>query len=516
MSQHVQPVFEEEYADESGVEVAPAGMLDSLSQQFGAAPWWVVSGSFHALLLLLITLIGMAVFRAQPGEAIYTVEIKKDEPPKYEEKKLTHVFEQPVPVEVNLPPVEQQVVYHEFVEPSEFVETEDDAQEHAARGDEKAISDVDFKGISISASIGVGGPSGGMHGTRGLGMRRRMLHEGGGTPGTESAVLKALDWLARHQEADGHWDTMKCEARYKTDTAVTGFALLAFLGYGHTERVGKYKDTVKRATRWLISKQQANGLVFDSTDAGGHRGVGYPHAIAGMALAEAAGMGAPDDVKKAAQKAVDYSIDAHQQGDGSDKLGWRYQAKQAADLSVTGWYVMQLKSAVMGKLSVDPAAFEGALKFLDSVEKKVEGSEYGASVYHYQPGNPHEHTAHRLTAIGTLCRQFMGFKMEELQGSVDWFVEKGGVPEWGATGDRVDLYYWYYGTLCAHQQAGAVWKRWNDAMIKALCENQRKGGDEDGSWDPLGAYSGEWGRAGQTALGALCLEVYYRYHRHHR
>jgi hypothetical protein len=36
-------------------------------------------------------------------------------------------------------------------------------------------------------------------------------------------------------------------------------------------------------------------------------------------------------------------------------------------------------------------------------------------------------------------------------------------------------------------------------------------GDDAGSWEPKGPYSNEWGRVGQTALSALCLEVYYRY-----
>ena len=80
-----------------------------------------------------------------------------------------------------------------------------------------------------------------------------------------------------------------------------------------------------------------------------------------------------------------------------------------------------------------------------------------------------------------------------------------------SNGGGVDLYYWYYGTLCVFQQGGDLWKRWNEAMKKALVDNQRKGGDEDGSWDPVGSYSDNWGRVGQTALACLCLEVYYRY-----
>jgi len=116
----------------------------------------------------------------------------------------------------------------------------------------------------------------------------------------------------------------------------------------------------------------------------------------------------------------------------------------------------------------------------------------------------------RVTAIGNLCRQFLGWKKEDLQASVQWFMDKGGVPDgWGA--GKTDLYYWYYGTLCVFQQGGDMWKQWNEAMKKTLCESQRRGGDEDGSWDPVGTYADRWGRVGQTALGALCLEVYYRY-----
>ena len=48
-------------------------------------------------------------------------------------------------------------------------------------------------------------------------------------------------------------------------------------------------------------------------------------------------------------------------------------------------------------------------------------------------------------------------------------------------------------------------------MMPALVNNQCKQGDDAGSWNPVGDFSTEWGRVGQTALGALCLEVYYRY-----
>jgi hypothetical protein len=66
---------------------------------------------------------------------------------------------------------------------------------------------------------------------------------------------------------------------------------------------------------------------------------------------------------------------------------------------------------------------------------------------------------------------------------------------------------------------GKYWENWNAAMKKSLLDNQRKGGpmdgtaeDVDGSWDPVGGgYVPTGGRVFSTALGALSLEVYYRY-----
>ena len=48
-------------------------------------------------------------------------------------------------------------------------------------------------------------------------------------------------------------------------------------------------------------------------------------------------------------------------------------------------------------------------------------------------------------------------------------------------------------------------------MKETLIPNQRKGGDEDGSWDAVGKWCAAGGRVYSTAMGALCLEVEVRY-----
>jgi len=382
------------------------------------------------------------------------------------------------------------------------------------------VSEGSGGGTSIGNGHGFGANNGDGFSSRGFptrGSRENMVRRNniGNGPWRKPIVScdLGLAWLAYHQEADGHWDAKKYEASVKTDTAVTGFALLAFLGAGHTERVGNFKGNVQKAVAWLKSKQAADGCIWDTSDDGaGHRRVGYPSAIATLALAEAAGMANVPDTRAAAQKAIDYCVNVHQAGEGYDKRGWRYAPKSEGDLSVSGWFIMALKSAKVSGLKVPAAAFDGAIKFLESVEtKNADASGYGASRFKYMPDQEHAQSAHRLTAIGTLAHQFLGWKKDELQGSVEWFVNKGGVPNHGVNGEGVDLYYWYYGTLCVFQQGGEVWNKWNAGMLNALAEHQCKLGDDAGSWNPAGEFSSEWGRVGQTALSALCLEVYYRY-----
>ena len=119
------------------------------------------------------------------------------------------------------------------------------------------------------------------------------------------------------------------------------------------------------------------------------------------------------------------------------------------------------------------------------------------------------------TSIGILCRLYLGAKPEEVQGAAMWLMQTNP-PAWKAdlgvaNGGGWPMYYMYYTTLTMFQTGGDLWKQWNTGMKKVLCDNQRKDGDFDGSWDPLSDWEKNAGRAYTTALGAMSLEVYYRY-----
>ena len=319
---------------------------------------------------------------------------------------------------------------------------------------------------------------------------------GSPTKASEAAVDGALEWLARSQRPDGHWDG---EEKFKrddpgmnTDPGVTGLALLALLAAGNSEVSGAYSDNVRRGVRWLISKQEPDGAI--GMDYEGH--LGYHHAIAGLALAEACGMSPKVRFTRvAAQVAVDYSVRVHQ----SPKGGWRYLPRQTDDVSVTGWFVQQLSAATKAGLKVDGRGLRGAVAFLDACARP-DGK------FSYQR---ERRPTPCMTAVGMHCRQLTGRKRADprLTRAAGYLAEN--LPEW--QGGGVNFYYWYHGTLAMYHHGGGHWLAWGQVIRETLVRRQRKGKPAiDGSWDPIGSWCGQGGRVYATAMAALCLEVSYR------
>ena len=496
-----------------------AGWTSRLGRRVGALPWWVISAATHAVLFLLIALLATAAAPVKQDEVVISTDVVKQKPPEYDPEKKRDVFKNTKDVQAETQ-VDNPVVVHEKVEEAETFQTDNQMDKNTARGQEDAISDIPLGGTGTVGSIGVGG--GGMAGCFGYrdgGGRKKAVGRFGGSTATESAVEAALRWLARHQEADGSWDPTKYEAQggaAKLRVGCTGLALLAFLGAGYTEKSGAFAENVRRAEGWLMKQQKPNGGIFEGEGGGWETSAGYHHAVAGLALAEAYGMGRDPEVGRVAQKAVDYSLKVHQK----PYSGWRYDARaDDPDVSVTGWFVMQLKSAKVAGLRADGAGFQGAQNLLDAMTDKDGRVMYGAS--------GHTTRTPSMTAVGMVCRQFMGAARESpllLKGAE--FLAKEP-PSWQRNQEAGDFeagdygfYYWYYGTLAMFQTGGDRWAKWNEALKPTLVNNQCRGPlplsgaatDRDGSWDPKGRYvDKEAGRVFTTALGALTLEVYYRY-----
>jgi len=349
------------------------------------------------------------------------------------------------------------------------------------------------------------GCGGGPFGNRSGGGRKKAAFSLGGSRASESAVDASLRWLAKHQEADGSWSIRRHGGSFPESgrPAVTGLALLAFLGAGHTETIGKYRQTVSKGVRYLITQQQANGAIGLSGRApalsAAPLGAAFNHAIAGLALVEAYGMSRNSRTGAAAQKAVDYSTSIQDRKGG----GWRYRPGGGGDLSVTSWFAMQLRSARAVGFEVPNGSFARAGSFLNSVTRK--------DLAAYRPGQqPTPLTA----ALGMHSRIFLVTPRSAAVVTAPAQLLQRNLPQWGRDVGGCRFYYWYFGTYSMFQFGirTSEWQAWNGALRDMLIENQHRGDDADGSWDPVGARDGRrGGRAYTTAMGALCLEVYYRY-----
>ena len=344
--------------------------------------------------------------------------------------------------------------------------------------------------------------------------------EGGGTD-TERAVDRALRWLARHQEPDGRWSADKFSARCSGrkcdgpgttadyDVGVTGLALLALAAAGERPGSAVHGAVVQRALDWLLSVQQEDGGIGPKVMQGHWV---YGHHIATQALGELCAACGPDVAwRPKLEAAVKLTLEAR-----NPKLGWRYGLHPGDnDTSVTAWACMSLLAARHAGLTVPDDAFEGALTWFGKVTNKEWGKtgytqqgDNGARMPEAQQYKPTE----AMTSASLACRLLTGVSSTDDQAVRSTRLLDNMPPVW-APEDVTDLYYWYYGSLAMFQVGGHLWEKWNKGLKAALVKTQRKGGHVEGSWDPLSAWGVVGGRVYTTAMGALCLETYYRYPR---
>ncbi|MBI1900349.1 MAG: terpene cyclase/mutase family protein [Planctomycetia bacterium] len=331
--------------------------------------------------------------------------------------------------------------------------------------------------------------------------RTRIALREGATTASEAAVTRGLEWLARHQNANGSWSLHafnqhpdcrgKCRSTgVMSDTAGTALALLPFLGAGETHLKGRYKESVQKGLDWLVSAQSANGDLQ-----GPGFGRMYAHGQAAIVLCEAFALTRDEKLRKPAQLALDFIVKAqHSEG------GWRYAPRQQGDTSVVGWQLMALRSGQMAYLNVPEKVIDAAKQYLDMAQCDYTGSQYA-----YMPGHGPSHV---MTAEALLCRQYTGWPANHvgLTTGCDWLLKEHS-PNKGSG----DVYYYYYATQVMHHIGGERWKKWNDEMRDLIVKSQSTEGHEAGSWDPRGGHSGSGGRLYQTALSICILEVYYRH-----
>ena len=328
--------------------------------------------------------------------------------------------------------------------------------------------------------------------------RESIIDALGGTVETEKAVERALEWLTRNQEPDGHWAMKKHGG--SADFAGTAMSILAYYGWGarHDEE-GPYQETLKKALGWLVAKGEKS-----KGDYSGDSGRMYSHGMATIALAEAYSITKDPALLEPLKKAVLVIVKCQNPQHG----GWRYTTNSKdGDTSVYGWQMMALHCASVAGVEIPEETFERARLWLD----KAGGGEH-KGLYGYTGPQPKP----AMTAEAMFVQQLLGAKPSDprqiesaayLAGSGEGRRKRGGaLPN---VKSQTNMYYWYYGFLALYQHQAPEWKKWNMTVRELLVDRQTTEGPDAGTWSP-----GQWKEAGKivsTAMGALSLEVYYRY-----
>ena len=340
--------------------------------------------------------------------------------------------------------------------------------------------------------------------------RKRRLEEGGGTPETEAAVVKGLQWLKTQQSSDGSWGR-------QSKVAMTGLALLAYLGHCETYDSKEYGETVRKAIFFLAEQALNNeGKLSMRT---GHAWV-YEHGIGTYALCEAYSLlrygkkkfPHMEAVKEAMNLAVPIIIDG-QHHDG----GWIYEYAGSewhkksghvggepggnGDTSITGWHMQALKAATLTGIEFKgmKRAIRNGIKFLQGMQGPQGGFGYRNRGDRYS-----------LAGVGALAQQMLSGSSGSIRRAVKFILEH----EVKIGAEDASIYAWYYAAQACFQKGGRDWEKWNDMFRDQAVAHQ----SEDGSWPSEGGEGGASSAAAgpdapiyRTALFILMLEVYYRY-----
>ena len=317
------------------------------------------------------------------------------------------------------------------------------------------------------------------------------------------AVDKAVGFLIGQQRDDG----AICERQH--DTTMTSLSIMALASVGiQPSSPTPEGNSVRKALAFVLrdDRQDAQGY-FGGKD--GSRM--YGHGIATLMLTEMLGMGVDQDqdrlIHERCQRAIDLILSSQKLKKSHQcQGGWRYTPTSTdADLSVTVWQLMALRSAKNDGLQVPAGAIREAVEYLRrSYTARLDPNgmpDKKASGFSYTPMG--RSPSYAMTAAGLLAMQVCGeYESPLVAGAADWLLEHP--PKWNG---HFFFYGTYYYAQGMYQRGGDHAKTAQTLVQDILLERQ----NQDGSWQAEGGSEANVGRVYATALAVLSLSVKYHY-----
>jgi hypothetical protein len=299
------------------------------------------------------------------------------------------------------------------------------------------------------------------------------------------SIDRAVEYLAAHQRPDGSWDD---------SNAPTALALLAIMGRGHTPNRGPYREVVERGKKYLLRRQNDEGVFVSKRQAG--PGPMYEHSLCTLACAEMYGMDGDPELEDRLRRAVDVII-ASQAPSG----GWRYHPNPSdQDLSVTVMQIVALRAANNAEIPVPQETINKAVEYVRTC-----ADPQGGFGYQGPSRNPH------MAAAGVVSLQLLGhYDDSTVTPALEYFTNRP--VEWKRNDLQYFYYFHYYAIQATYQAGGKWWDDWHPKVREMFLENQ----NPNGSWDVPEGTSEQPNVVGinniyWTSMAALVLEVYLHY-----
>ena len=333
----------------------------------------------------------------------------------------------------------------------------------------------------------------------------------------EESVDKALAWLASQQAEDGRFPSDQI-----AQSAVTSFAVVAFLSRGQMPDEGRHGKHISKAIEFVLSTQRRRGdfSLLPVTPPSNHltpsQTVTYNHSIAGLMLGEVYGM-TSGEVSKRIESAIERALIYHREVQSREKAtpgdfgGWRYgypESPQASsDMSVTGWALMFLRSARNAEFRVPKQYFDEGLDYVQRCYEP-DPANHEKGVFRYRPlesdptGSPQITLANTASSMLTLI---LGGRQdhESIPVGVEWFRSRPYPRPW-----QNNYFYLasYYSSQAMAQVGGDMWNQVYPQIARNLWSEQT----EDGSWPAGSGTERNFGSAYSSSLAVLALTPAYQ------
>ena len=322
-------------------------------------------------------------------------------------------------------------------------------------------------------------------------------------PEVDAAVERAVEFLVTRQREDGSITDGG------TPTAMTALAVMAMASVG-TQPTDPTDEgrAMSRALDFVLDDANVTDEGYLGRKDNSRM---YGHGIITLMLTELLGMGGTPErdrlIHDRCQAGIDLILSAQAVKKSSRYTGgWRYGPQSTdADLSVSVWQVMALRSARNDGLAVPKRAIDEAVDYLRrSYASPVRPSGEPVKAvdgFVYEPGGGQ--ATFPMTAAGLLAMQVCGeYDSPLVTGAADWLLEHP--PVWK---QRYCCYGMYYYAQGMYQRGGEHERAARRIVADLLLAEQA----EDGSWTAGNGSERGHGRVYATSLAVLSLSVKYHY-----